>query len=632
MGKTLWVGTLLVGILLTGDRPIIAQGIPALGLIEGEFVARPYVPTFRSGNLEFAPVFLDGKVVGTVSARIAINPRDSGDNDNNLDAAKRSYLIHNKAQRILDNMGAYSQRVLREQGITHPAAQVRALKERLVVEVAQRNNTIAVVAAFPRGNVPDVLYSVTQAEIERSRIISSQPEEIAQRVADIIHNALITAWQERQRPHLWAQGERALLVLMGLGGTSFVLLLAQKFLTIRRKNLDPPLTGSDQPPPPEGKETTRAKETDGLGTITQQLPKLSIRQRKSVNALCRSVLFWGQWLLWLLGIGYIGSLFYVSRPLSNWIIGISIRGVIPGETFLFRWPPLDWLISFGQEATLGSPLLILLLLLITRITIKGGDVLSDMWAERWSRRQSNQRYRLRAPTLTMAFKGWLRVIVYFILGVVAAYHLQKLGTITQAVAVILGFLSFAISLASQNLLKDLIAGLLILWEDQYAVGDVIVVNDQGGLVERLTLRITQLRNLDGELITIPNGTIEMVKNLSSEWSRVNYAVEVNYDTDVKKVMAIMTAIANEMCQDPEWQTLILEPPEILGVDNIAHTGILIRLLIKTQPLQQWPVAREYRLRLKNAFDDQGISVGIPRQNVYLNETLLPSGSLNAEAI
>ncbi len=156
------------------------------------------------------------------------------------------------------------------------------------------------------------------------------------------------------------------------------------------------------------------------------------------------------------------------------------------------------------------------------------------------------------------------------------------------------------------------------------VGDVIFIGDQGGLVEKITLRVTQLRNLDGELITIPNGSIEMVRNLSSDWSRVNYAIEVGYDADVDRALEVIEATAQQLYQDPQWQEQILEAPEILGVDNISHTGILIRLLIKTQPLQQWAVGREFRRRLKKVFDEQGIQVGIPQQTMYVSEPSIKS--------
>ena len=109
-----------------------------------------------------------------------------------------------------------------------------------------------------------------------------------------------------------------------------------------------------------------------------------------------------------------------------------------------------------------------------------------------------------------------------------------------------------------------------------------------------------------------------MKNLSSEWSRVNYAIEVAYDADLDRVLETIEAVAQALYRDPDWQKIILEAPEILGVETIAHTGIEIRLIIKTQPLQQWSVAREFRYRLKRAFDEQGIQVGVPQQKMVVN--------------
>ena len=132
------------------------------------------------------------------------------------------------------------------------------------------------------------------------------------------------------------------------------------------------------------------------------------------------------------------------------------------------------------------------------------------------------------------------------------FQLHQLGTFTftQTVTTFAGFLSVAVSLASQGLLKDLIGGLLILREDQFAAGDVIIVGNHAGLVEKVSLRVTKLRSLDGELITIPNGSIDVVRNLSSNWSQVNYVIDLSYGVDVNLVLAIMDAVTQDMHQDP----------------------------------------------------------------------------------
>ena len=612
------VGLLTLTLAVTWEFPTVAQTLPGLDWSEDYISGKSYIPVFIHENLEVAPVFLDGQVIGTVESFVEFRAGQEDNQDNRYSAAVRSHILHSKLQKILDNMIRYSREILPQRGISELEAQATELRKQLITDVSEKNETAVVEITFPQDDVPEIIFTVTQATIERPRLEGSQPLKIAERTANIAENTLIQAWKERQTPHLLSQAKRGLLVLLALTATSLSLGWIQKRLTSEKRRLENSLSKSKTSQSQDYWISSSAPRTVGSGGIAQPLQqilferKLSLRQRYSLNAFYRTGLFWIQWLIWMIGIGYLSSLFYLTRPLSNWIVGVTINGAWNTKG-ITNWPPVDWVITLGQEANLGMPLLILLLLLTTRLTLTGGDVLSDFLARHWSEQQSNNRKALRAPTLARAFKDWLRVVVYLLLGVTLLHQLRELGAITQALAVFLGFTSFALSLASQNLLKDLIGGLLILWEDQYAVGDVIVIDDQGGSVEKITLRVTQLRNLDGELITIPNGSIEMVRNLSSEWSRVNYAVEVSYDADVDRALEVMEAVAQQLYRDPQWQEIILEAPEILGIDNISHTGILIRLIIKTQPLQQWSVAREFRRRLKKALDEQGIEIGIPKQ-------------------
>ncbi|MGK7953427.1 MAG: mechanosensitive ion channel family protein [Xenococcaceae cyanobacterium] len=604
---------------LAWELPSLGQSLPGLSISDDEITSESYVPVFTRGNLDIAPIFLDGKIVAGVTSFIELESDKNGSRANSYNAATRSHLIHSKLQKILNNMSSYSQEVLLNQGISQLEAQETELRKQLVTKISEEKGTVFMSVTFPQDDVPEIIYTVTQADVARPRFGESQPLKIATDAAKIAETSLIQAWKERQAPHLQAQGQHALLVLFALIISSLSLGWAQKRLALVNLKLENILSNSETVQLQDNWISGFSKITERLATIAPSLKKLSLRQSYSFNAFYRTILFWTQWLVWMLGIGYLTSLFYWTRPASNWIIGVTVRGV-RAETIVLGWPPADWFFSFGREANLGTPLSVLLFLLVTRLTIKGGDVLCDFLTRHWSEQKSIQRQALRARTLAKASKGWLRAIVYLILGVVIAYHLHQLGTITRLIAVVLGFFSFALSLASQNLLKDLLAGLLILWEDQYAVGDVIFIGEQGGLVESISLRVTKLRNLEGELITIPNGSIDMVRNLSSEWSRVNYAIEVSYDADVDHVLQVLEAIAKKMYHDPQWQEQILEPPEILGIDRISHQGILIRVIIKTQPLQQWPVGREFRLRLKKTFDEQGIEIGIPKQiEMHLTE-------------
>ena len=176
----------------------------------------------------------------------------------------------------------------------------------------------------------------------------------------------------------------------------------------------------------------------------------------------------------------------------------------------------------------------------------------------------------------------------------------------------------ALSLASQSLIKDAINGFLIIVEDQYALGDVITVGDVGGLVENLNLRITQVRDSEGRLITIPNSEIKIVANLSSRWSRADLTIPVAYQTDVDQALKLIETVGLDMDKDARWEHQIIEPPQVLGIENFGDRGLIIRVWIKTQPLKQWDVAREYRRRMKVAFDKAGISIPVLQQSVWLN--------------
>jgi small-conductance mechanosensitive channel len=556
----------ILGLVLTWSLPTIAQSIPGLGWSEDDITSKSYVPTFTLGNLEIAPVFLDGNLIGTVASFIDFKSATEDRSTNFYSAAVRSQFIHSKLQKILNIMTRYTQEVLVQKGILQLEAQEQALREQLIVDVSQFKGNTSVSVTFPKDDVPEIVYSVTQADIAVPRLGGSKPLQIANRVASFTDTLLIKAWRERQTPYLLTQAEHGLKVLVVLASMSLGLAWIQKHFAGEKRKLKKMMATDSTTPDLKPWDVTSSNLKEKFSAIRRQHRQLSLTQRCSLNRFYRTGLFWLQWLLWILGLGYLCSLFYWTRPLSNWVIGITIRGNWGQDPLIDQgWPPADWVVSFGQEATLGIPLLILLLSFVARLILTGGYALSDILTRyRLKNTLPHQRHTLRAATFAQMFKGWLRVIVYLLLGTLLLYHLHQLGAVTRALAVVIGFLSFAISLASQNLLKDLIAGLLILWEDQYAVGDVISIDDQGGLVEKITLRVTQLRNLDGELITIPNGSIGIVRNLSSEWSRVNYAIEVGYDEDVDQALGVIEAVAQQLYHDPQWQGEILETPEILS--------------------------------------------------------------------
>lgn len=182
----------------------------------------------------------------------------------------------------------------------------------------------------------------------------------------------------------------------------------------------------------------------------------------------------------------------------------------------------------------------------------------------------------------------------------------------------------AFSFGAQTLVRDLISGFFILMEGQYAIGDVIRINQEtAGQVERMTLRVVVLRDVQGVVHIIPNGEIRQVSNLTKEWSRAVLEIGVAYREDVDHVMEVLREIGRELWEDEEWNPLLVEEPVVPGVEKFADSAVLIRFMAKTVPLKQWDVARELRRRIKGRFDEEGIEIPYPHLTFYWGEGQRP---------
>ncbi|MFO0840141.1 MAG: mechanosensitive ion channel [Phycisphaerae bacterium] len=174
----------------------------------------------------------------------------------------------------------------------------------------------------------------------------------------------------------------------------------------------------------------------------------------------------------------------------------------------------------------------------------------------------------------------------------------------------------AVAFGAQNLIRDYFYGFMILLENQYTINDVVKIGDVAGQVERITLRVTTLRGLDGTAHFVPNGEITRVSNLTHEWSRALFDIPVAYKENVDRVMHELVELAKELRRDPEFRGLIMEMPEMLGVDEFADSAVIIKFLIKTRPLKQWIVKRELLRRIKKRFDELGIEIPFPHRTLY----------------
>ncbi|MGE3803301.1 MAG: mechanosensitive ion channel domain-containing protein [Gemmataceae bacterium] len=177
-------------------------------------------------------------------------------------------------------------------------------------------------------------------------------------------------------------------------------------------------------------------------------------------------------------------------------------------------------------------------------------------------------------------------------------------------------LGLAVAFGAQNLIKDYFSGFMVLLEDQYGINDVVKIGDIAGLVEKITLRVTVLRDLQGTVHFIPHGAIDKVSNLTHGWSRAYFEIGVAYKEDCDEVMRLLVELGKDLRKDPKFSRLILEDPEMLGVDAFADSAVVIKFFIKTRPLQQWTVRRELLRRIKRKFDDLNIEIPFPHRTVY----------------
>ena len=194
-----------------------------------------------------------------------------------------------------------------------------------------------------------------------------------------------------------------------------------------------------------------------------------------------------------------------------------------------------------------------------------------------------------------------------------------------------GVVGLAISFGAQSLVKDVISGLFILFENQFGVGDVVRMEGVAGAVERMTLRVVVLRDVYGVVHVVPNGQITKVSNLTRSWARVVLDVGVAYKEDPDRVMAVMRSVGTEMWEDEQWRPILLEEPEVPGVEALADSSVNVRITVKVLPLKQWEVARELRRRLKIRFDAEGIEIPFPHRTFYWGEGQVPASMLAGAA-
>ena len=307
-----------------------------------------------------------------------------------------------------------------------------------------------------------------------------------------------------------------------------------------------------------------------------------------------------------------GALLVVLVDLPVWILaaavlleiwGVSVvefLGTPSGETVLARGALIVLVIVAG-----------LALIRLSNVTVQ--SLLRPGVLDRVGSQEAGRKLQTLGPLAQTFVK-----LVVFLLGLLLV--LQLAGVEVGPLLAGIGIFGLAVGFAAQSLIKDIINGLFILTEGSVGAGDVVDVGGVTGVVEKVTLRSVRIRDLSGNVHFVPNSTIEHVQNMTKDYSRYLLDVGVGYGEDTDEVVAVMKEVDEAMRQDAGFRRDMLEPIEIMGVDRFEDSAVIVRARLKTRPIQQWRIGREYNRRLKKAFDERGIEIPFPHRTVYWGET------------
>jgi moderate conductance mechanosensitive channel len=279
---------------------------------------------------------------------------------------------------------------------------------------------------------------------------------------------------------------------------------------------------------------------------------------------------------------------------------------------------LDWSIN-----ELPSILILIVVLIITlRVVRFAVKRLGKMIINRSQRSVRNdiRETEKRITTLMGILSGLARVVLWVLFIMIL---LNKFGINIGPILAGAGILGLAIGFGAQELVRDLITGFFILLENQIRTGDVVVINGTGGLVESVELRTVTLRDFSGVVHIIQNGKINTLSNMTMEWSAMVFDIGVAYKENVDTVMEVIKEVGLKLQEDETFGPKFVEPIEVFGVDQFGDSAVVIKARIKTRPIEQWSVGREFRRRLKFAFDERGIEIPFPHTTIYWGEKISP---------
>jgi small conductance mechanosensitive channel len=518
----------------------------------------PATSIIRVGNLISALVVVDGYELFRVAMKIPIESDQKG---KNISIKQRATLIENEIGGILDNQlygGGFAK--------------------------GFNPNTLDVVVYKREGQTQIFVSDYEQLQERAILIVTPEDAEYngysvyiwANKLAQIIKTALLRGYEQRQPTYLYQACSWSLSIILVSGLLSFAVFLLQKRL-FKQKLI---LTGLRH-------ELNLIHEIQIAETTEKQQ---SWQKKYNSNEYQRLVLKLLQVLIFSFAIWKITGLFPKTRFFSVWL----------------SREPLFLLV------------IITLVGLAIRITVLVIDsFLNSLQSNYSSTPALSHRRELRFSTYSIVLKGVSKA-VWITVGFIVCLDTLEIP-VTPVVAG-LGIVGLALSFGSQNLIRDVLHGIFILFEDQYAVGDYITVGETSGYVEYMNLRITQLRGKEGRLTTLPNGSITVIHNQTKDWARIDFTTIISYESDINIALELMKKVIEEMSNEPDWKNFIFTPVILMGVNNLTDLGVELVIWIKTKPNFQWAVAREFRRRLKYSFDQQGIKFGRFKQAILIPES------------
>jgi small conductance mechanosensitive channel len=257
-----------------------------------------------------------------------------------------------------------------------------------------------------------------------------------------------------------------------------------------------------------------------------------------------------------------------------------------------------------------------LIIILSFIAIKLAKTLSKKIIRMVQKDKDESEIVKRMETLG-SLLGYIIQITVMSVGIVMI--LGELGIEIGPLLAAAGIVGLAIGFGAQHLVEDIISGFFILMEDQIRVGDFIQTADKKGIVEKVNLKMTVLRDFSGDVHYIRNGKIDIVTNMTKDYSRYVFEIGVAYREDVDQVIDVIREVDEDLRKDPDYAPLILEPIDILGLDQFADSALIIKARTKTKPIKQWRVAREFNRRLKKKFDELGIEIPFPHLTLYAGQ-------------